>query len=324
MKLNKKILSLLILLIAGTTSLYARSYPVVTELPSKFYIKSVGSQTYMEAKGNEIKLYRLDENNKNQQWYAFKSGNQGDFRLRNRGAAKYLKIETKKTGKIIKKKHKYLGLNANYTKVKFLALSSSQFLIKVSGSEVADAQGGAKRNKQGQAVIPYGLNNGAGQKWYIYYNDGNRMRLFNYRSYAREKQAAQNKSNQPANNGGSKNSLSQSLNKYAISSYMNRATASQFRNENQGNILTNYINKQDEIGRYNFVDKVVSAASSNRDNSFRFSVYNELSTKVNLTSKDFTTRLLKGKLKKVIKGYHDREKYRPAKIALSKLMKKYD
>ncbi len=327
MKFFKKLLLVSVLTMIGATSLWANSYRVVTELPSKIFIKSVGSHTSMEAKGNEIKLHTLNTNNRNQQWYAFKSGSDGEYRLRNAGAGKYLNIETIKTGKLIKKNHKILGLNSRYTKVKFLALNDTSFLIKVSGNEVADAQGGAKAYQQGQAVIPYGLNNGAGQKWYIYYEEGGRIKMFHLTNYAREKQSASNGrtngGDQPVNNGGSSNTLSQSLNNVAIAPYMHRANAGQFRSENSGNILSEYINKQDEVGRLNFIEKVISSACNNSDNSFRTAVYNELN-KANITSNGFAARLLKGQLKKNILKYQQKEKYYPAKAALGNLSKKYN
>ncbi len=321
MRRNKKITAALLFVLLGMTSLYAKNYKVVTELPRKILIRNAGTNMHMEAKNGEIKLYNLDKNNTYQEWTAYKAGSSGEYRLRNTAARQYLNIKTKKTGKIIKRKHRYLGLDRNYTKIKFLALTDIQFLIKVSGNEVADAEGGVKKKKPGQNVIPWGLNNGSNQKWHIYYKDGSNFKLFNYKNYLKEKNAASDNSN---SNGAKPYSrtLEQSLYKTAIGVYMSRANHSQFITQTSGDVLAKYINGLDEAGRFGYVDTVVKSAGGNSDTMFRTAVYREL-LKVNLTSESFTVRLLKGPLKKNIQKAVSGEKNPEAKDLLTQLMKKY-
>ncbi len=278
MKLNRKILSLLIILLTGMTSLYARSYPVVTELPGQFFLRNIGSDTWMEARSNEIRLYRGNINNKYQQWYAFKSGSDGDFRLRNNGAGRYLKVETRKTGGIINNKQEILGVSGIYTKVKFLAINDTRFFIKLDNGKVADAKGGGKKFLQGQEVIPYELNGHSNQMWYIYYLEGKKLKLFNYKSYGKEKNSAQNIVNQPVNNNSdsSENKLSRSLRETAISFYMKRTCYSQFTNDNKNNVLRNHINGLRQAAQYRYIITVLKSVIDNSDADFRRAIYSEI------------------------------------------------
>ncbi len=320
----KKLITLsvsLLFVLVGLSALSAKNYSVITELPEKIFIKNAGTNMYMEAKNGEIKLYSINRTNRDQQWSAHKNGSNGEFRLRNIGEGKYLNTKTIKTGKLIKKKHEILATDSRPEYVKFLMVNDSRFIIKLSNGKVADAQGGVSKKKQGQAVIPYGHNNGSNQEWNIYYEDGNSYKLFNYAAYMREKKAASNEQNKSSQ--GSSTSLSQALgSKYVMETYMKTANSSQFINENRGNVLLNHLNKMDATERFTMVDTIVKSASDNRDNELRYLVFDQLA-QTNLSGGGFVVNLAKPGFKKNIQRISNQEKYPKAKNALERLMNKY-